>query len=190
MKSYCICNEGLVICIYEVLIFFILLLFTKREQLYVHKPNFSVNWQLVSNILHNLNHPDTKKGMEENRRREDMFFSVPKRAKKSWSSTWNLQMQSIVTMQQQQSQQMQLQNSSAWVITPQYGYNINNPIVSFTPRNVTYTMSPQPLSPPLSPSYKNFRHTQVLLTADSTAEFYAHWNPYSEISETHQHPFI
>lgn len=83
MKSYCICNEGLVICVYEVLIFFILLLFTKREQLYVHKPNFSVNWQLVSNILHNLNHPDTKKGMEENRRREDMFFSVPNRAKKS-----------------------------------------------------------------------------------------------------------
>ena len=96
-------------------------------------------------------------------------------------------MQSIVTMQQQQSQQMQLQNSSAWVITPQYGYYINNPIA---PRNVTNTMSPQPLPPPLSPSYKNFRQTQVLLTADSTAEFYAHWNPYSEISETHQHPFV
>ena len=97
-----------------------------------------------------------KKEMEENRRRDEMFFQFQREQRELDRQHESRMMQLIMTMQQQQKQ---LLISPPAPLAPQDRYN--NAASTLPSRHFQDLLPPPPTSPPMSPVYQNFRHHQM-----------------------------
>ena len=97
-----------------------------------------------------------KNEMEDNRRRDEMFFQFQREQRELDRQHESRMMQLIMTMQQQQKQ---LLISPPAPLAPQDRYN--NAASTLPSRHFQDLLPPPPTSPPMSPVYQNFRHHQM-----------------------------
>ena len=91
------------------------------------------------------------KEMEENRRRDEMFFQFPREQRELDLQHESHMMQLIMTMQQQQKQ---LIISPPAPLAPQHQYD--HAASTLPSRHFQNLLPPPPTSPPMSPVHQNF----------------------------------
>ena len=100
-----------------------------------------------------------KKEMEENRRRDEMFFQFQREQRELDRQHESRMMQLIMTMQQQQKQ---LLISPPAPLAPQHRYD--NAASTLPSRHFQNLLPPPPTSPSMSPVYQNFRQYACIIT--------------------------
>ena len=124
-----------------------------------------------------------KKEMEENRRRDEMFFQFQREQRELDRQHESRTMQLIMTMQQQQRQ---LLISPPAPLAPQHRYdNVASTIPS---RHFQNLLPPPPTLPPMSPVYQNFRQQMPVSSLPGWSDYYRPWNTTPENSENPQLP--
>ena len=100
-----------------------------------------------------------KKEIEENRRRDEMFFQFQGEQRELERQHESRMMQLIMTMQQQQKQ---LLISPPAPLAPQHRYD--NAASTLPSRHFQNLLPPPPTSPSMSPVYQNFRQYACIIT--------------------------
>ena len=120
-----------------------------------------------------------KKEMEENRRRDEMFFQFQRGQREFDRQHESRMMQLIMTMQQQQKQ---LLISQPVPLAAQHRYdNAASTLPEF--------VAPPPTSSPMSPLYQNLRQYQMPVSSPpGSSDYYRPWNTAPENSENPQPP--
>ena len=122
--------------------------------------------------------------MEENRRRDEMFFSISKEQRELDQQYESCMMQLIMTMQQQQKQRLV---SPAAPLAPQHRYH--NAASTLPVRHFQNLLPAPPTSPSMSPAYQNFQqHEMPVLSPPRSSDYYRPWNTAPESSENPQPP--
>ena len=124
------------------------------------------------------------KEMEENRRRDEMFFQFQREQRELDRQHESRMMQLIMTMQQQQKQ---LLISPPAPLAPQHRYD--NAASTLPSRHFQNLLPPPPISPPMSPVYQNLRQHQMPVSSPpGSSDYYRPWNTAPENSENPQPP--
>ena len=125
-----------------------------------------------------------KKEMEENRKRDEMFFQFQREQRELDRQHESRMMQLIMTMQQQQKQ---LLISPPAPLAPQHRYD--NAVSTLPSRHFQNLLPPPPTSPPMFPVHQHFRQHQMPVSSPpGSSDYYRPWNTAPRNSENPQPP--